>query len=275
VILAIVVAITVLGPVLGLAAILSGGSPIRYVISGGTLVVQSGSLLSGDRKVPLADITESRAVALNGARRTAGTALPGYCVGRFSYPDLGAVWQATNCARRGLLVTARGEERPLVISPPDAEGFLASLRAGTETTVTLPPPDTGPLFLIAVITIPIGILVAIMVGALMLLGPSRMVYRVGEGAFEVRTLFGRQRWPTAGARAKGHTPGRLWRVAGSGMPGYYTGRFREGGEGVRVYATDLTRVILFEGPDRVMVSPEDPAGFLEALRAEGVEVERP
>jgi hypothetical protein len=120
-----------------------------------------------------------------------------------------------------------------------------------------------------------GIIVTGMVAALMILGPSRMRYLVGDGAFEVRTLFGRQSWPTAGARARGHTPARLWRVAGSGMPGYYTGRFREGGEGVRVYATDLTRVILFEGPDRVMVSPEDRAGFLEALRAEGVEIERP
>ena len=275
VVLAVVIAVVGLGPAIALGALVSGNALISYTISGGALTVRTGDRLSGERTVALSAITEARAVSLHGGRRTAGTSLPGYCVGRFSYPDLGAVWQATSCSGRGLVVQATGESKPIVISPPDAEGFVAALRSGAETSITLPPPDKGPLYLLTAIAIPAGVLVAVMVGALMLFGPDRMRYLVGDGTFEVRTLFGRQRWPTAGARAKGYTPGRLWRVAGSGMPGYYTGRFREGGQGVRLYATDLSRVILFEGSDRVMVSPEDRAGFLEALRAEGVEIERP
>jgi hypothetical protein len=96
---------------------------------------------------------------------------------------------------------------------------------------------------------------------------------VGDGAFEVRTLFGRKRWPTKGARAKDYSPSRLWRVAGTAVPGYYTGVYRESGETTRVYATDVQRVVLFEGEQRVLVSPEDRVGFLRALEEEGVDVQ--
>jgi hypothetical protein len=275
VVLAVFVAAATLGPVSALGAIAFGISRVSYSIAGGTLTVRSGDLLAGERKLPLAEIAESRVVTLPHGRRTSGTALPGYCVGHYTYPDLGAVWQATNCGHRGVLVRAKDDARPLVLvlTPPDPEGFLVQLRDGTETVIDLPQPEKGPLFVIAAIAIPLAIVMAVMVGSLMLFGPSRMRYLVGDGALEVRTMFGRKRWSTAGARAKGHTPARLWRVAGAGMPGYYTGLFREGGQSTRLYATDLTRIILFEGEDRVMVSPEDRAGFLEALRAEGVEVE--
>jgi hypothetical protein len=64
----------------------------------------------------------------------------------------------------------------------------------------------------------------------------------------------------------------MWRVAGSGMPGYYTGRFRENGQATRMYATDLKAMVLVEGPDRVLLSPEDLDGFLAALKREGASV---
>jgi hypothetical protein len=57
------------------------------------------------------------------------------------------------------------------------------------------------------------------------------------------------------------------------MPGYLTGRFREEGRAVRVYATDVKQTVLVEGDGtRVIVSPEDPRAFLAALRAEGARV---
>jgi hypothetical protein len=274
VVLAIVFPLIVLVPVGGLLALVFGMTQVAYTIGGGSLVVQSGDIFAGERTVRLADVTEARVVTLHGGRRTAGTALPGYCAGRFSYPDLGSVWQATNCGGHAVLVRASGADLPVLISPPDPGGFVEALHAGAPTSITLPPPDKGRLRTLALVFGLAGSVAVLMVSGVMLLGPSRMRYLVGNGTFEVRTLFGRQSWPTAGARARTYTPERLWRVAGTAAPGYYTGRFRESGQGTRVYATDVKRVVLFEGVDRVFVSPEDRVALLRALEEEGVTIER-
>jgi hypothetical protein len=269
-----VVPLVVLVPLAGLLATALGMRPATYTIDEGTLVVRSGDVFSGSRAVRLADVTEAAVVTLRGGRRTAGTGLPGFCAGRFSYPDHGPVWQVTTCAGRGVLVRARGEERPIVLSPPDAEAFVERLRAGTPTSITLPPPDRGPLGGIVLAIASAGIVTALMVSALLLLGPSRMRYLVGDGALEVHTLFGRKRWATAGARARAYTPTHIRRVAGTGAPGYFTGIFRESGQSTRVYATTLDRVLLFEGEARVLLSPEDRVAMLRALEQEGVAIER-
>jgi hypothetical protein len=272
--LAVVLPLVVLVPLGGLLAVMLGMRPATYTIGEGTLVVRSGDLFSGSRTVRLADVTEAGVVTLRGGRRTAGTGLPGFCAGRFSYPDHGSVWQVTTCAGRGVLVRARGEQLPIVLSPPDPEAFVERLRAGTPTVVTLPPPDGGPLGAILLAVASAGIVTTLMVSALLLIGPSRMRYLVGDGALEVHTLFGRKRWATAGARARAYTPARVWRVAGTGAPGYLTGIFRESGQSTRVYATALDRVLLFEGEARVILSPEDRVAMLRALEQEGVAIER-
>jgi len=128
--------------------------------------------------------------------------------------------------------------------------------------------------LVVLVLLPLLFALALLSSAVLLVGPSRMLYRVGDGAIEVRTILGRKRWPTAGARAKAYRPSRLWRVAGVGAPGYRTGLFREAGQSTRVYVTETDTVLLFEGEDRVMVSPEDRVAMLRALEEEGVTIER-
>lgn len=274
VVLALLLPLVVIVPMSGLAALTFGMTRASYTIAGGALTVKSGDFFAGTRTVPLSDITEARAVVLGRGRRTAGTALPGFCAGRFSYSDLGAVWQVTTCRAHAVLVRAAGLDRPIVITPPDPDQFLSDLRAGTETVINLPPPDKGPLRWLAATLGPLAILSALGASALLLLGPGRMEYRVGEGVLEVRTLFGAKRWPARGARARAYTPGRLWRVAGAAAPGYYTGLYRESGESTRVYATAVDRVVLFEGEARVLVNPEDRVGFLRALEEEGASIEK-
>lgn len=274
VVLALVLPIIVLVPMGILVSLALDTSQATYTIANGALIARSSNFFAGERTIRLTDVTEARVVSLRGGRRKAGTTLPGLCAGRFSYPDLGAVWQLTDCRARGVLIRASSEALPIVLSPPDPEAFIGLLRSGAETAIALPPPDRSVLRILALVTVPLSIVSIVMLSAVLLFGPGRMRYLVGDGALEVHTLFGRHRWPTAGARAKGHTPKRLLRVAGSGAPGYYTGRFRESGEATRVYATDLDRVILFEGAARVIVSPEDRVAMLRALEDEGVEVER-
>lgn len=276
IVLAVVIAAAALVPTGLLLRVVTGMSQVSYAIEAGALTVRSGDPTWGNRTVRLADVTDVRVADLRGGRRTSGTALPGYCAGHFSYEGLGGVWQATNCAGRALIVRSRDVGTPvLVITPPDLERFQAALAAGTDTIVTLPPPDKGPLTLIAWISAPVALVATFMIGGLLLFGPSRMRYLVGGGSLEVRTIFGKKRVALAGVHARPHVPTRLWRLAGSAMPGYFTGLFREEGKNTRVYATDVKQMVLIEGGAdavRVLVSPEHVEFFLAALRDEGAQV---
>jgi hypothetical protein len=274
IVLAVVIAAAALVPTGLLLRVVTGMSQVSYAIEAGALTVRSGDPTWGNRTVRLADVTDVRITDLRGGRRTSGTALPGYCAGHFSYEGLGGVWQATNCAGRAIVVRSRDVGTPvLVITPPDLERFQAALAAGTDTIVTLPPPDKGPLTLIAWISAPVALIATLMIGSLLLFGPSRMRYLVGGGALEVRTIFGKKRIELAGVHARPHVPSRLWRIAGSAMPGYFTGLFREEGKNTRVYATDLTRTVLIvSGDARVIVSPESREAFLGALEEQGASV---
>jgi hypothetical protein len=274
IVLAVVIAAAALVPTGLLLRVVTGMSQVSYAIEAGALTVRSGDPTWGNRTVRLADVTDVRVTDLRGGRRTSGTALPGYCAGHFSYEGLGGVWQATNCAGRAIVVRSRDVGTPvLVITPPDLERFQAALAAGTDTIVTLPPPDKGPLTLIAWISAPVALIATLMIGSLLLFGPSRMRYLVGGGALEVRTIFGKKRIELAGVHARPHVPSRLWRIAGSAMPGYFTGLFREEGKNTRVYATDLTRTVLIvSGDARVIVSPESREAFLGALEEQGASV---
>jgi hypothetical protein len=240
----------------------------RYEISGGTLTVASDDVW-GSRTMRLADITDAETVRLGRGRRTSGTGLPGYCAGHFSYPNLGAVWQVTNCGGAAVVIHPSTEPAPVVLTPPDGAAFVGALRAGQDLTVELPPAELGPVKYLLFAVMALGFVTMLMVSALFLKGASSMRYVVGGGSLTVHTLFGTKRFSLAKTRARVHRPAALWRVAGAAIPGYLTGRFRESGQSVRVYATEAREVVLLEGAERLIVSPSDRAGFLEALRAEG------
>jgi hypothetical protein len=259
-----------------------GRVQIVYTIADGKLTVFTGGLLDRERSVALDQVRLARSATLAGGRRTRGTAMPGYCVGRFTYDEFGPVWQATGCGRRAVLLKRRDGGRPWVISPPDRLGFLAKLSSGTPTRIELPDP---PHSLRARLMAPLFVgLVLLIVGleALIVLGPSRLRYRVSSGFLEVQTLFTRRRWPAEQLRARRHRAKVTLRLAGTAMPGYYTGLFRADGKTTRVYATDLKNGVLLEtegkpvgarkGPARVYLSPAEPDDFLTELREQGATV---
>lgn len=271
-----VLAVVIVGVLLVVAVPIAllgfGPTSVQYSFGHGTLSVQTGSWLDGARDIPSSAVVDARAVTLSGARRTRGTGMPGYCAGRWSYTEIGPVWQATDCSRDAVLLTTRDGELPVVVTPPDREAFIQALRSGTDFHLALPPPAAGSPLRIAMLVVLLGLCVpVVMVTATLLRGPSRMVYRVGEGQLEVRTIFGRRAWPLADFGARLHQVKLQLRLAGTSAPGYQTGFFLADGKKTRVYATTTTGVLL-EGPTRLFLSPEDPAGFLEALRGEGAVV---
>lgn len=270
----LVLLVLVVAPVGALVFFMTGSMQVIYRISDGKLQVESGDRMSGTRTVELSQITEARAVQLQGGRRTMGTAFGGFCAGKFEYTNLGEVWQATDCSRSAVVVRAASSALPIVMTPPDPEGFVQRLRQGEFTTVLLPAPDKTMVKTIAFVVAPIAAITGFMVLLVIGLGAERMVYRVEAGELQVATMFSRKRWPTAGMRARKHCPRTTLKIAGTGAPGYYTGLFRQDGTSTRVYATEVKQGVLIEGPARVFLSPESPDAFLHALEREGAEVNR-
>jgi hypothetical protein len=262
-----------LSPILLAGHLLWGDARITYAIAGGRLTVTTGGLLDRQRSVAVREIRSVRSVEARGGRRTFGTGMPGYCVGRFSYPELGSVWQATNCGRRAVLLHLREGGRPWLLSPPDPLDFMARLSGGVPTRIELPRARSS-FFARLMAPLLLGLMVLIVaVEALIVLGPRRLRYHVRDGTLEVRTLFTRRRWQLEGVRARRHRPRVTLRLLGSAMPGYYTGVFRADGKTTRVYATDLRQGVLIEGAARIFLSPADLPGFLAELRESGAVVE--
>ncbi len=249
------------------------GFAVSYTISEGTLRVVTGDFIVGDRSAALRDVTGARVVTLSGGRRTMGTYLPGFCAGLFTYPDLGTVWQATDCSREALLLDVRGMREPLMITPPDVAAFQASLASGAATRVSLPPANKSPAIEIVMVALALALVTVSMTVAAMLLGPSRMRYVVEDGELRVRTIFGRRTLRLDGARARLCRPTTRRRLMGTAISGYYTGRFSIDGEVTRVYATNLDEGVLVEGTERLFLSPANPDGLLASLHAGGASVE--
>jgi hypothetical protein len=163
----------------------------------------------------------------------------------------------------------QGEDRPVVVSPPDADAFVAAIKSGIDFDIALPPgdamllklvPGLASLFLFVTTTMVIGVLVY---------GPRRMRYVVEGDRLVIRTMFSRRDLALSEIRARAHVPKVTLRLFGTAFPGYYTGLYRADGANTRIAATDLKGGVLIEGPVRLYVSPEEPSAFLAALRAGG------
>ena len=260
--------VLVLLTAVGLTTELFGHGP-TYTLSHGAVTFDSGSFYSGKRTFAASDVTDARVVALQNGIRTNGTGAPGLCAGHFRYSNLGDVWQANRCEGTGVLVSVRGQDEPLLVSPPDPEGFIAQLRAGTDMVVTTP--GAGPSL---VMLIPIGALVSVFfVAAVFAFGPRAMRYVIDGSDLRIETLFSKRTYPARELRARLHVPSVSIRLWGTSFPGYHTGLFRESGETTRITATDVrSEGVLVEGPARLFVSPADVRAFLVALEHAGATV---
>lgn len=270
------VALTALVLVPGLFGVLlvTSRPTITYRIANGSLELRGGeSILASHRTYPLASITEWREVQLGRGRRTAGTGMPGLCAGYFRYDDLGPVWQVTDCRRDVLLLRVAGEERPVLLTPPDRAGFLAALQSRQDGDFSPPPYPQPAWWLLFKLLIVLGTVpVAVYVGAGFFLASRRLRYHVGGGELEIQLLLLRKRFPLAGLRARRYTPTRALKWGGTGMPGYFAGRFSVDGQATRVYASGIRQEgVLLEGDRRLFVTPADIDGFLTALHNEGVQ----
>lgn len=267
--LVVVAMVALLG---GVAALMLPPSGVSYTIAGDALHVDGhAGWWPESRTVALADITDARRVRLAHGRRTAGTGLPGYCSGRWTFAVDGAdeaVRLATTCGADAVRIGVRGEP-PTVVSPADPDSFLAAVSARAEGRFDAASPASGPGWIGLTVVGACGLLMG---GTALALARRRLWYRVGEGALELPTLLGVRRYALAGATACRAAPSRFaLRAAGAAMPGYNVGWFWMWGRIVRVWASRMDSGVRVEHPSGwcVFLTPADEDGFLDALRAEG------
>lgn len=243
-------------------------------VGAGVLTVTAGAApFTTVRQLPVADLVTMRRVHAVGGRRAGGTALPGYCVGRFAYPELGEVWQATSCQQDALLLTFRTLDRPILLTPEPQGVFVLVVNAGGRFTANPIRPRPGAWrWGLAALALPLPIL-TVFLALLFFTAPARLAYVVRPGAVEIVTLFGTRRLATAGLSARRHRPRVGIRLWGTALPGYLHGWFRVDRVRTRVYATDVRGdCVLLENGSRTLLSPADADELLGALREAGATV---
>ncbi len=273
------VARAVLGAVLSLlagGAVLFAASlfwlprTISYRIEGAVLTIEARySVITERREMTLDDVESVEAVRLRGGRRTHGAAMPGFCVGTFTYDGVGKVWQATNCSPAALVLRGRGLDRPLVVTPADRRAFREAVASGTELTTAPTPVAAGEGMAIIRWALILALAGLPFLPALFFVAPARLRYLVRPGELEVAGLVRRRRWEVAGVTVRRLRPTAAFRLMGTAVPGYYIGLFRMAGATVRVAATQLEEGVLVEARRRVFVTPADVDGFLAALEHAG------
>ena len=221
------------------------------------------------RSIDLSRITAAEEAYLGEGRRIAGTALPGYCVGFYRYPELGKVWIATDCSR-DVLVLRLADDEPVLLTPPDRRTFVEAVESGRDHVQAQGPPETGAGWFLVKLLVLLAPVAALVIPAVFLFAPGQLRYRLEPGALVVVTMLGTRRFDIGGAVARPHQPKVGLRLWGTGAPGYYTGLYRADGANTKLYTTSVKQGVLIEGPDlRVFINPEREAEFLEAFAAMG------
>ncbi len=266
--------LAVLGlPLLWLLVTLLRTPEISYRIQSGTLTISS-SLGSSqlEKTIVLARVSEVRPEWLRDGSLRFGTEKPGYCVGFFSYPTLGEVWQITDCSDSAVLIVAGGETAPVVVTPADRDAFLKALGTGTPATFTPPGKRSQSWWFTLILVLVVLVLLVLALVTVFFAAPARLRYTVASGTLEVGTLLSRRRIPLAGLRAHKHHPLLGQRLSGLPLPGYNVGSWILDTMATTVLASARDEGVLLEGEGRVFVNPHDPDGFLAALGDHGATV---
>jgi hypothetical protein len=266
--------LAVLGlPLLWLMHTLLRAPVIEYRITGSQLTISSslGSSKVGKTLV-LARISQVHPEWLRYGSLRFGTEKPGYCVGFFSYPTLGEVWQVTDCSENAVVIVTSEETQPVVVTPSDRDGFRKALEKGTPSTFKPPGRRTASWWLTLSATGGALVLVVLALVTVFFVAPARLRYTVAGGSLQVSTLFSQRRIPLAGTRAYKHRPLLGARLSGVALPGYNVGSWLLDTMATTALASVRNDGVLLEGDGRFFVNPRDPDGFLAALGEQGATV---
>ncbi|WP_235208744.1 PH domain-containing protein, partial [Thermoanaerobaculum aquaticum] len=163
---------------------------------------------------PLKGLRESKVVRVSGGTRLSGKQSAGYCAGWFTYPELGKVWQVTDCGEDVVLLAFSSGVRVL-LAPQDPEAFLAAVSHRQQASFALrvnPQAKRGIAWDLVVLVLLLPIAIAVWVLALIHKGPARLAYAFEPGFLLVRTFALLKRFDLQGATAQVVEPRGLARL---------------------------------------------------------------
>lgn len=251
------------------AYVLVAPTTLGYHVDAQRIVVDADlGMIDQGRTIDRASVQSAEPVRLHGGRRTNGTGMDGYCQGSWTFDDIGPTWIATDCRAEAVLL--RTTDGAVVISPPDRDGFLAAVNGGGTIDAVVPAqPRPAWMFAFA------GLIALLPLLLLPLLGrifrPLR--YRVESGELVVPRHFGELHVRLAGVRVRAGDLLGAVRLAGSGMPGFHLGAYRNREGGFHAAGTNRSVGLFVDGTRRVYVTPDDRLGFVEALQEQGAVVD--
>lgn len=271
--LALLVLVCVL-PVLGL---LLGKPRLAYVVQPEVVRVEAtvAGVSLGGGEWSRASFTGAEVVRLEGSPlRVGGTALPNFCAGRWRLPDGRSASLATTCRPEVVVMTFGGET--VVISPARPAELVAALQSEgsrLQDEPTIPAAGAGPMLLVLVPVLVVAAGLPAFLGYWLPRKVRSLAYEIEGGRLTVPAHFKPVVVSLAGVQARRVPLTGAFRMAGTGLPGVLQlGRYRGAGRWLHCAATNLTRGWLIESEPPVYVTPEDDAGFAEALRDAGARV---
>ena len=260
-------------------------SPRNYTISEGSILVKR---LIGSVRIPLIGIREARIATPDDFRdciRLLGNGgLFGY-YGQFRTAKLGnCTWYVTNQSHAVVVITRAGTT---VVSPDDADGFLAAIRSA----VPVPPVMPGEPLLDSLQSYKAGVPVPMLVGgaiAIVVLAVVAFAFAWSPGppsyTLTAQSLTIHDRFYPVTLQAAGVDAEHIrlidfgvdtaWRPTartnGFANPHYRSGWFRvASGKTVRLYCADGTRLVLLPPKGdgaAVLLETADPEKFMREVR---------
>lgn len=247
---------------------------LAYRVDGGSIVAEAtvGGVSMGGGEYARDTLTGATRTLLDpDAVRVGGTAMSGFCAGRWRLADGRAAQLATDCAA-DVVQLELGSDL-LIVTPRDAAGLLAALATPGATWSEEAPVTRGDSTGERVAFLGVALLALSTVGFVAWMASRSLVYRLEGGVLVVPAHFAAVRVPLAGATARKTPLTGAFRLAGTAIPGsLYLGRFRGCGRWLHCASSSVTEGWLIEGERVVYVSPADDAAFAEALRAAGATV---
>lgn len=234
----------------------------RFQLNNGQLTIQT---LTTTLRVPRAVAEKARLTTLDITRKNVGINAPGLCVGTFTDAELGQLRLYSNCSEQAVIFAFQG--RTYAITPAEPQEFLRAWQAGSTSTFRTPRTGLSGVT-ISTIVVLLGMLTLL---AWLLRRTKRLAYQFDQHALRLTTAFSTLRLPyrhIQSATLAQKQPGV--RLFGTGLPGYFTGRFAFGGNGppvVHAVASSITTtgVLINVGERTYYLTPAQPTTFLEEL----------
>lgn len=247
--------------------IIWGAATLSYQLTPAEVVIRYGAVTT---HLSRSEIQRTATLPVTGARRIAGTNMPGLQEGRWTFNETGSIrLYSTTTQPLTILETPRGKWG---ISPQDPAAFTRALENG-ETGNWAPVRNGSPWQVAAYFLLFIPLLV---VGPAVLYYylyriPRRMAYLLTDDALVIEGGWSPRRIPydeITGVEIAS-PPGSPWKTMGAAAPGIYWGGFawKAAGPGLSLYATRYKPLVLIRAGRRTIgITPAPAEEFVAELQ---------